>query len=261
MQDFLRCPVKKLAYKESREWKRISAHASFARICKPLAAVWDLAVKTVPQQTRSFSRLFSRDSLKATLGFCFKAFYGFKGPRLSYGVNKVWLTVKKPRGSLEKLSLRVVFPGCHLAIPQFVPYMQYCNTCVGCGGSLGGGQALLPCRWGGRRRSQHYIREWREASSLGLLGAGLRARRLRGAVRRPCVTLLSHWGVFLELWQLSSHSFHWLPIVCRAPGHTSGKLLTAPRWPFPENWPPERLKAFCDKYVTYELTSIKMYRH
>ena len=69
--------------------KRISAHASFARICKPLAAVWDLAVQTVPYETRSFSRLFSRDSLKATLGFCFKAFYGFKGPRLSYGVNKV----------------------------------------------------------------------------------------------------------------------------------------------------------------------------
>ena len=52
---------------------------------------------------------------------------------------------------------------------------------------------------GGRGRKQNYIREWREASRLGLLGASLRARRLRGAVRRPSATLLSHWGVFLEL--------------------------------------------------------------
>ena len=51
----------------------------------------------------------------------------------------------------------------------------------------------------GRRRSQHYIREGREASSLGLLRAGRKARRLRGAVCRPSVTLLSQWGAFLEL--------------------------------------------------------------
>ena len=46
---------------------------------------------------------------------------------------------------------------------------------------------------------QHYIGEWREASRSGVLGAGIRARRLTGAVRRLIVTLLSHWGVFLEL--------------------------------------------------------------
>ena len=52
---------------------------------------------------------------------------------------------------------------------------------------------------GGRGRKQHYIREWREASRSGLLGAGIRARRFWGAVRRPSVTLLSHCRVFLEL--------------------------------------------------------------
>ena len=78
----------------------------------------------------------------------------------------------------------------------------------------------------GRRRSQHYIREGREAS-LGLLRAGL-----RGAVRRPSVTLLSQWGAFLELWQLISHRFHCLSIVCRTPNLPPGCFLE--ELPFPE---------------------------
>ena len=77
----------------------------------------------------------------------------------------------------------------------------------------------------GRRRSQHYIREGREASSLGLLRSGLRARRLRGAVRRPSVTLLSQWGAFLELQQLISHRFHCLSIVCWTPNLAPGCFL------------------------------------
>ena len=68
--------------------KRISAHAIFARMCKPLAAVWDLAVKTVTLETHSFSRLFPRDSLKVTLGFCFKAFMVLKVPDCPMGLTK-----------------------------------------------------------------------------------------------------------------------------------------------------------------------------
>ena len=40
---------------------------------------------------------------------------------------------------------------------------------------------------GGRRGRQHYVREGREANSLGLTGTGLVARRLRGTVRRHIV--------------------------------------------------------------------------
>ena len=85
---------------------------------------------------------------------------------------------------------------------------------------------------GGWRGGQCQVRERRESSSLGLPGASLRARRLRGAVRRFSVTIWSLRGVFLELCQLRSHCFHWLSVVCGTLSPSTSCLLLE-ELPFP----------------------------
>ena len=58
-------------------------NTEIARLSKPLAVFWDLAVQTVSLAAMQFHQS------ESPLRFLFKAFEGFKCPRLPYGVKKV----------------------------------------------------------------------------------------------------------------------------------------------------------------------------
>ena len=91
------------------------------RLCKPLSGSLELATLTTLRETHSFSRLFPRDSLKATLGFCLRLFRVFRAT-----VEKPWAAWKNcplgiPSGCALGNSLRTVFPRCTLGFSTVCP--------------------------------------------------------------------------------------------------------------------------------------------